>query len=311
MNNEKNEEIIGKVKLDLSLYPGEDYYSDGDIEDVLLDIVKNNPASDYEKIIQEKKSWPILYHLSENRQNIINWHNKEKDKCVLEVGAGCGAITGALAELFGDVTAIDLSKRRSTINAYRNKDADNISIKVGNFESVVEKLDKKFDVVTLIGVFEYGASYINSEKPYDEFLLKIASILKPGGELIIAIENKLGLKYFAGCKEDHTGVAFDGIADYEKDNGVRTFSKNELKELLNNNGYENEVFYYPYPDYKLPEVIYSDEFLPGINSLTENMRNLDQDRYQLFDENKAFDSVIKAGLFGEMSNSFLVVAYKR
>ena len=36
-----------------------------------------------------------------------------------------------------------------------------------------------------------------------------------------------------------------------------------------------------------------------------------QDRIVLFDETRAFDSIIKAGLFPEFSNSFLVTAQKR
>ena len=33
-------EQIGKVTLDLSFYPGEDFYCDGTVEDEILDIVK-------------------------------------------------------------------------------------------------------------------------------------------------------------------------------------------------------------------------------------------------------------------------------
>ena len=42
-----------------------------------------------------------------------------------------------------------------------------------------------------------------------------------------------------------------------------------------------------------------------------NQRNFDTDRIVLFDETRAFDSIIKAGLFPEFSNSFLVTAQKR
>ena len=60
---EKIEEI-GKVRLDLKHYPGEDYYCDGEIEDELLDITKNYAEVEYPRIIEERKSWPVLYHLS-------------------------------------------------------------------------------------------------------------------------------------------------------------------------------------------------------------------------------------------------------
>ena len=38
-------------------------------------------------------------------------------------------------------------------------------------------------------------------------LQRVRSLLKPEGKLIVAIENQLGLKYFAGAPEDHLGQA--------------------------------------------------------------------------------------------------------
>ena len=37
-----NQEKIGSVVLDLSYYSGEDIYTDGAVEDEMLEIVKNN-----------------------------------------------------------------------------------------------------------------------------------------------------------------------------------------------------------------------------------------------------------------------------
>ena len=110
--------------------------------------------------------------------------------------------------------ANDLSKRRSTINAYKNQDASNLEIMVGNFNVVAEKMEERFDYVTLIGVLEYAKSYIGKDNPYPEYLEKINRLLKPGGKILIAIENRLGLKYFAGCREDHVGREFAGIEGY-------------------------------------------------------------------------------------------------
>ena len=75
---EKIEEI-GKVRLDLKHYPGEDYYCDGEIEDELLDITKNYAEVEYPRIIEERKSWPVLYHLSALRENIVEWLPIDKD----------------------------------------------------------------------------------------------------------------------------------------------------------------------------------------------------------------------------------------
>ena len=44
----------------------------------------------------------------------------------------------------------------------------------------------------------------------------------------IAIENKFGIKYWAGATEDHTGRIFDGIQGYGGVERVRTFSRYAL-----------------------------------------------------------------------------------
>ena len=65
----------------------------------------------------------------------------------------------------------------------------------------------------------------------------MGAYLKPEGRLLIAIENRLGLKYFAGAPEDHTDLHFFGINGYPGNQSQRTFSKNELGELLENSGF--------------------------------------------------------------------------
>ena len=84
-------EEIGKVKLDYSKYCGEDLYCDGAVENELLDIARNLSPVEYAGVIEERKSWPILYHLSPLRENIVDWIPMGKSDKVLEVGSGCGA----------------------------------------------------------------------------------------------------------------------------------------------------------------------------------------------------------------------------
>ena len=48
---------------------------------------------------------------------------------------------------------------------------------------------------------------------FDSALTEYKHLLKPGGALIIAIENKMGLKYFAGYNEDHYLDPYVGIED--------------------------------------------------------------------------------------------------
>lgn len=303
----QDREEIGKIKLDYSKYPGEDFYCDGDVEDELLQIVKECSAYEYAQVIEERKSWPILYHLSPLRENIVDWIPMDKAAKVLEVGSGCGAITGALARKAGSVTCVELSKKRSLINAYRHSECDNVTIHVGNFKDIEPELPADFDYICLIGVFEYGQSYIGGKTPFQDFLRILMPHLRAGGRIVIAIENKYGLKYFAGCREDHLGTWFSGIENYADGGGVRTFSRKGLERIFADCGVKETHFYYPYPDYKFMTALYSDDYLPGRGELSNNLRNFDRDRMLLFDEKNAFDGIVEDGLFPVFSNSFLAV----
>ena len=221
-----------------------------------------------------------------------------------------GVITEKLCELAKNVTCVELSKKRSEINACRNQRFDNLKIFVGNFQTVEAHLEKKFDVVTLIGVYEYGSSYINSEEPYKDFLKIAMSHLKSSGRLYLAIENRLGLKYFAGCREDHVGRNFEGVEGYTNTKRAVTFSREEFENLFADCGIVNYRFMYPYPDYKFPMQIFTDDWLPRPGDLTMNLVNLDQSRYMLFNEGKVYDSFNGTDYFKTFSNSFLIEIVK-
>lgn len=304
-----SEEIVGKVKLDLTNYPGEDFYSEGASEDLLLELVKNNTPADYNRLIAENAGWSTLYHLSDIRGNIADFLPINKKDKVLEVGSGCGAVTGVIAEKAGSVTCIELSKKRSLVNAYRNRDRDNIEIKVGNFQDVEKVIPDDYDYIMLIGVFEYAASYIDAKEPYETFLSTLLGHLKEGGRLIIAIENKYGLKYWAGCREDHLGSFYSGIEGYHADSKVKTFSVDKLRKLAKKAGCRVKEFY-PFPDYKLPVTIFSEDRLPLKGELAGKAPNFDNDRFVAFDEGAAFDEIIDEGTFRFFSNSFLFVLEK-
>lgn len=304
-------EQIGKVTLDYTHYPGEDFYCDGAVEQELLEIAKTCSTVEFPRIIEERKEWPVLYHLSPLRENIVDWLPMDKEMKILEVGSGCGAITGKLSEKAGQVTCIDLSRQRSLINAYRHMECDNVTIHVGNFQDIEPSLPCDYDYVCLIGVFEYGQSYIGGKTPFHDFFRIVMRHVKPGGRLVIAIENKYGMKYWAGCREDHLGTFFSGVEDYSEGGGVRTFSRRGLEEIFKDCGEEEYSFYYPYPDYKFMTTLFSDNRLPQVGELTDNLRNFDRDRMLLFDEKNAFDGIIKEGMFPFYSNSYMAVIGKR
>ena len=288
------------AELDQTYYHGSDLYSDGDeAENTILQIVREGKGFDD----LDEMTWPTFYHLNPVRENICNWYPFEKGSRVLEIGAGCGGVTGALCGKGLDVYSVDLSLRRSTINYERHRDAEDLHLVVGNLNEI--PFPEPFDYILLIGVLEYAGRFTEDEHPYRRFLENIRKLLKPEGKLLIAIENRLGLKYFAGAGEDHLGIPFIGLKGYPEDRGVRTFSRSEMEHLLKKSGYRGCRFYYPYPDYKLPEEIFTDRILSS-RPYGRPYNVFDMDRTDLFPETEMAETLREDGVAGVFANSFFV-----
>ena len=105
------------AELNLDYYTAKDHYSDGDIEETLLKMAQEGKS--FEDLPEDEVSFPMVYHFSGLRENILSWYPLKETDSVLEIGAGCGAITGMLCRKAGHVTSVELSKRRADINYAR------------------------------------------------------------------------------------------------------------------------------------------------------------------------------------------------
>jgi len=238
-------------------------YSDGDtVEQRIATIISE--ATDLSVLSTELRKqctdWPSLYHLTGTRANILRpFKDILPNANVLEIGAGCGAITRFLGESGANVLALEGSPRRAAIARSRTRDLHNVTVLCEKFEQI--SLNCQFDVITLIGVLEYANLFTSDENPHLAMLKQVRSLLKPDGKLIIAIENQLGLKYFAGAPEDHIGQPMYGIEGRYRKDQPQTFGRKILVQLLNESGFISSQFMAPFPDYKLPVSIITEEGL--------------------------------------------------
>jgi SAM-dependent methyltransferase len=286
-------------------------YSDGSVEDELLKLFSSpDSAARVEKILAAGPTWEQLYHLSPIRENLLDWYPFKQGASLLEVGAGCGALTGLFCRLGLQVTAVELSKRRAEIIRRRHGHLRNLEVLDGNIH--VQSISRKFEYVTSVGVLEYAARFTNARDPYVAMLQQLQSNLELDGTLVLAIENRLGLKYWSGAGEDHTNLLFESIADYPSNPKIKTFGRFELEQLLGSVGFNNVQFYYPLPDYKTPNEIFSDAYLPSslhpIRSGNLPTPDLAHGRVNFFDERRAVESLVANKLFPHFANSFLVFA---
>lgn len=296
-------------------------YNDGDdVEQrILTHISKCEDKSVFStELAQGIADWPSLYHLSSRRANLLRPIIDLLGPDVLEVGAGCGAITRFLGEAGKNVLAVEGSHRRAMIAAERCHDLPNVQVLAASFSDI--DLDQHFDTVVFVGVLEYSRQYFKTQgdrDPVDATLLHAQSLLKPGGRLIIAIENQLGLKYFAGYKEDHAGEAFFGIEDKYSVDGVVTFGRKELLRRIKQAGFTHHQWWFPLPDYKLPISVISEEALDEVlqfDAASLCARSVVEDFQRptttLFSLQESWKPICRNGLFPELANSFLLVSSK-
>lgn len=301
-------------------YPAElkDFgYSDGDqAENYIAEVINN--ASDLSINSKELESkmvdWPSTYHLSSSRSNLLKpFKEWFKDKKVLEIGCGCGAITRFLGESGADVVSVEGSYRRASIAHARNRDLSNVTVICAPSDTLPDLGD--FDAVLLIGVLEYARVFVAEGGEYT-LLQNCYDRLNADGKLFVAIENKLGIKYFSGAKEDHVNLPMFGINNSYHEKGVVTFGRRELIDLLAHTGFTHQEEYLPLPDYKLPTTVVTPvgwrKYSSELSQLAFESAHKDKQSVPayFFSLEQGIKNIWENDLAADLSSSFLMVASK-
>ncbi len=299
--------VLKEIQCDRSVRP---CYSDGKREGQLLDKLLQSDSIGNDQWMREKaeKDFVFEYHLSPIRHNLLKWFPFVSSSSLLDIGCGCGAMTRLFAEKVAKVTALEYSSRRAQITALRHRNLRNLDVFIGGLQDFTP--EERYNYVSMIGVLEYAPTFFGGVDAQAGFLRRAAGLLAPDGALIIAIENKIGLKYLGGAPEDHTGRVFDSLYDYPFSKGVRTLSKKELSELLQSVGFNDLEWFYPFPDYKLPRIVFSDHVTPqDVDRVWEACKsNNDHHQREIISAKLLGRTLTRAGLFHEFANSFLVIA---
>jgi hypothetical protein len=305
---------------ELDIYTNNFYvdYNDGS-EEYFINLFKdiNNEEKKYDDVLRETKEWASLYHLSPVRTNVISSFSElfKKDSTVLEIGAGMGAVTNWLCKHFDKVDCLEGSMKRGVALKERLRKDSNVDVFIGDVLKTNLGVSK-YDLATVIGVLEYIPYYSENkdiEESVVDFIKKISSSMKEDGIFLLAIENKFGLKYFSGAKEDHNGKAFSGIMGYPFKSPI-TFGRNELENLLIKGGFSNIQFYNCSPDYKMPTLICrEDKEIYNLNAdilCRKNTSELIGSRQQLFIEPLVAQGLFNEKILHKFSNSFIVLCSK-
>lgn len=122
----------------------------------------------------------------------------------------------------------------------------------------------------------------------------LKGFLKENGKIYMAINNKLAVKYMCGAKSEYIDE--------------KLYTKSEIEDIILKSNFANYEFYYPVPDYKITNVIYSDKYIPLYND-SKLMYNLNYIEGSLISSNELenIKKITKEGMFDKFTNSFLVI----
>jgi len=169
----------------------------------------------------------------------------------------------------------------------------------------MDNLEGMWDYIVVSDAFAKVPTLFEGKEPYGQFFEEIKKHLKPNGHVILAVDNRFGLTFFAGSKERLTGKYFEGLEGYGHSEGICTFSKDAVLSMAKEAGFVVAKTNYPYPNFRYMIAMYTDEHLPSLGELNTNLCNFEEERAVLFNEAAVFDEFIKEGKFQEFSNSYL------
>lgn len=274
------------------------------MDQIIFDYLDAQAKDYYDEEISDEYRFQVWYQLSSLRTGLLSWYPFRENANLLEIGAGFGGLTGLLCDKCTEVTATERSAHRASAIAKRWESKENLHVYAGEWSQI--SFGKKFDYIVITGIMERACGGSSDRNDYAQYLKKVSGLLKEDGILLVAVDNRLGLKYFCGAKESHGGKAFEGISHYPQGTRGYSFSREELKDIIKRAGLAQRQFYYPLPDYKMPQLIYSDSYLPEQNLKERLIPYYLEHNTLVASEQELYQDVVENGTFPFFANSFLV-----
>jgi len=198
---------------------------------------------------------------------------------LLDAGCGWGGVAFWMAPEFDCVYALDAKlDGLKFINIRASQDNQSNIVTVMGSVFRLPFPDNFFDVILLNGVLEWVGTFssaVSPEKLQLTALKEMKRVIQPEGALYVAIENRYGLQYFAGYKEEHTGLRYISLLPRKLANKYHklkrgdefralTHSRYHLKKLLNLSGFNYTKFFSVFPSYRNCRYAVS---IPGVGAI--------------------------------------------
>ncbi|NOZ70094.1 MAG: methyltransferase domain-containing protein [Deferribacteres bacterium] len=205
------------------------------------------------------------YIIKEGR---ADWHfiiPLDRDARILDAGCGWGTLSFALARMYREIVALDAVRQRvQFIDIRRNSENAGNIFPVHGQVNYMPFPDEYFDLVVFNGVLEWIPCIEKEKEPclsQMEALDEARRVLKKGGYLYLAIENRWSAMNFLGFRDPHSGLRFAPLLPRSvaniysrrargRDFREYTYTYGEHRRMLRDAGFTGIRFYAPLPSYR-------------------------------------------------------------
>ena len=233
------------------------------------------------------------------KRNIIHWYPEQKDKKILQIGIVDEEIIEELCTKFQKaIIVVNNEEQKQKIQKENN---------IENLEVIIDFAElgnKKIDYISLIGTMENYE--INNETKAYKKLQKILDIvsnyINEESKIILVADNKYGMKFWTTLQAQKNILC----------NQTFALSKTMIEKILKEKGFEYFKYYYVLPDYKVPNAIFTDKYLPNMESIHRNFLYGEED-YVSFNQTDAYIEILKEDpeKFKFFANSFFIEIGKK
>jgi LPS biosynthesis protein len=270
-------------------------------EQIILNILEENSSDNYDNVIHNA-DWDIFFEFASIREGLLNWYPFSKEGTVLDVCEGFGAMAGLLSRSCKEVTVLTESLQKAEGIKKRYEKYENIKIEVNTLEGYDGK--HKYDYIIL-------EKLISEKEKMKVCVQNALNFLKEEGRLFFVCDNRFGMRYWCGVSDTVDNIPFNSIRGKNSDSLLtRQELRDCMKEIEGVNGWN---IYYPLPDYKLPQVIYTDAKLPeaSIRDRVIPYYTPDQRNSLVCLEDEISDGLIVNRMLPVFANSFLIECGKK
>ncbi len=229
--------------------------------------------------------------LRELPKAIIKWYEIKKTSrvaCVISEDGNSRLIAEALEEKGLAVNCLALCELESGPVEIRQFDDDN------------------YDIIVAVDIIEYASDVVT-------LLKNIKSLLAPKGKLLLAADNRFGIRYFCGDQDFFTCKNYDSIENYrhllywERDSMKgRAYAKAEMLRFLEAAGFSNHHFFSVFPRISNPQLLLAEDYIPNEALDIRVFPEYNNPNTVFLLEEELYPSLMENGLLHGMANGFFI-----